>query len=54
MSKHKHEWRNSYTELGLVGSLYRHIWPYVCKCGALRKYDYYGGEILEPQKARKG
>ena len=51
---HKHQWESSYGLLGLVGSLYCHVWPLACKCGALAKTSYWGevGEILEPANRR--
>ena len=50
MPEHKHEWKSSYVEIGLIGNLYRHMWPFCCACGALKKYD---GTILEPSAKRK-
>ena len=48
--EHKHKWLSSYHYLGLVGNLYRGIWPYVCECGALKKFD---GTILEPNPKKE-
>lgn len=50
--EHKHQWESSFKLLGLVGSLYRYIWPLACRCGALAKTSYWGeiGEVLEPKK----
>ncbi|MEK6860797.1 MAG: hypothetical protein AABY07_02390 [Nanoarchaeota archaeon] len=36
---HKHEWYNSYDKIGLVGNLYRYIYPWACECGALKNSD---------------
>ncbi len=49
MPEHEHVWKSSYDELGLVGNLYRWIYPFVCECGALRGAD---GTVHEP-KPRK-
>ncbi len=41
-----HEWVNSYDFLGLVGNLYRHMYPVVCKkgCGSFKDSN---GAIIE-------
>ncbi len=48
--RHEHKWLSSYHHLGLVGNLYRWIYPFVCECGALKKHD---GTILEPTGHRR-
>lgn len=50
MTHHPHDWRQSVNLLGLVGSLYRNIYPWACRCGALKNAD---GSVLEPTRGQK-
>ena len=46
-----HRWVDSRKAegLALVGSLYCRIYPHVCRCGAMRRYD---GRVIEPEPAK--
>jgi len=49
MTHNPHDWYGSYNMLGLVGSLYCRIYPWACRCGALKKAD---GTIVEPVRGQ--
>ncbi len=35
----EHDWQPSHILLGLVGSFWRYVYPWACKCGALKNVD---------------
>jgi len=42
-----HIWRSSTLELGFVGSLYPHLYPLACRCGAMKNWK---GTVSEPKE----
>lgn len=50
MTHNPHDWRGSYNMLGLVGSFWRYVYPWACRCGALKHAD---GTIKEPTRGQR-